>query len=627
METPTYRLADDGALDFEAYGIAFHGFYPAIDGQPLRAVAVTVERQEHASKACWRLADGSDVELTVTEHATQLHLQLRLLGVERAPQRIEVLQGGIISGAPRAWTIPRGIGGGNGIIDLPAGTPQESHACTAALIPAGPALGIWCEDLARLTCSMWWQADSIRCGIDTEGIAAVDGEVLLPLLRVAGDSDGWALVTAITADIGRAMGVRARPQHRLLCSWYYYFHHFSRADLDRMLAGLCALPDRGGITTVQIDAGNCTSLGDWLEPNHLWPGGLKEAFHAIRAAGFTPGLWLGPFMVGSRSQLAREHPDWLMHARDGSVLTAWRYYGEHRLWHYADEEYYHLDTSHPEAIAYLRHVVATLVQWGLGYLKTDFIYFGLFNPADIRPAQPGRTSVEYLRDAMTAIREELGPERYLLGCIAPYAPCLGLVDGMRVGGDVGAQWSEGINPQNMLEATQGALPLDQRWFHTDPDAMLVRDFHTHLTPDEVQTLALWQAITGSNLCTSDPLDRCAPDRQLLWRFCDTSACPEAARIPAFGSRRDEKVAVRGLGEGRWAVVAINTGERPLHIKLSVCELVSQDHAWVHNWGPGIISDLMAAEVDGIEIELPPHTSRIWLLADRQLNHLPRSMSG
>lgn len=627
MITPTYRLADDGALDFESCGIAFRGFYPSLDGQPLRAVAVSVERRGDSAAACWRLADGSQVTLAVTPAEGQLQLQLRLLGVERAPRRVEVLQGGTVSGAPRVWTVPRGIGGDNGIGDLPAGTPRESHGVTAALIPDGAALGIWCEELARLTCSMVWQGDSVRCGIDSENVSAVGGEVALPVLRVAGGSDGWELVTAMTAAIGQAMGVRPKAQHRLLCSWYYYFHHFSRADLDRLLAGLSALPERGGVTTIQIDAGNCTSLGDWLEPNHLWPGGLEEAFRVIREAGFIPGLWLGPFMVGSRSKVAREHPDWLMHGRDGNVLTAWRYYGEHRLWHYADEEYYHLDTSHPDAIAYLRHVVATLVRWGLGYLKTDFLYFGLFNPADIRPTSPGRTSVEYLRDAMTAIREELGPDRYLLGCIAPYAPCLGLVDGMRVGGDVGAQWSEGINPQNMLVATQGALPLDQRWFHNDPDALLVRDFHTHLTSAEVTTLALWQAITGSNLCTSDPLDLCSYDRQQLWRFCDSSGCPEPARLPAFGRRREEHVAVRALGKNSWAVVAINTGERPLCVQLSARELVGRERAWVHKWGPGIDSDYTAEEVVNIVIELAPHDSRVLLLADSKLALLPGTMSG
>ena len=627
MYTPTYHLADDGALDIQAGDITLSGFYPALDGQPLRAIAVTVERIGAAAEAIWQLADGSRVALAVTPAEGQLHLQMRLLGMARAPRRVEVLQGGTVSGAPRAWAIPRGIGGGDGFVDLPAATPQESHACTAALIPDGAALGLWCEDLARLTCSMWWEGNSLRCGFDSERIPARDGEIVLPLLRVTGGSDGWALVTGMTAAIGRAIGVRARPQHRVLCSWYYYFHHFSRADLDKLLAGLRALPDHGGVTTIQIDAGNCTSLGDWLEPNHLWPGGLEEAFHAIREAGFTPGLWLGPFMVGSRSRLAREHPDWLMHLCDGSISTPWRYYGEHRLWHYADEEYYQLDTSHPEAMAYLRHVVATLVHWGLGYLKTDFLYFGLFNPEDRLLARPGRTSVEYLRDAMTAIREELGPERYLLGCIAPYAPCLGLVDGMRVGGDVGAQWSEGINPQNMLVATQGALPLDQRWFHNDPDALLVRDFHTHLTPAEVTTLALWQAITGSNLCTSDPLDRCAPDRQALWRFCDTSGCPEPARLPAFGRRREEQVAVRALGEGRWAVVSINTGERPLRVRLSAQELVGREHAWVHRWGPEISSDDAAAEVAEFETELAPHEGRVWLLAERKLEHLPATLTG
>jgi len=76
----------------------------------------------------------------------------------------------------------------------------------------------------------------------------------------------------------------------------------------------------------------------------------------IRAAGFIPGLWIAPFMVGNRSQLFRTNPiGWFRIEPLESRLLQWKHYGEYR-WHKRSEEYYILDTTHPEAFEYLRTV-------------------------------------------------------------------------------------------------------------------------------------------------------------------------------------------------------------------------------------------------------------------------------
>lgn len=618
-------LATDGSATVIAGRFAISGILPALDGQPLPAHTVSQQREGTATVVSWLLVDGATVSLSIEPEADQVRLRLRLAGMAMAPGRVNIMHRARVSGAARAWCMAQGMGGNACRITLPATAITASAACSAGLAEDGSAIGLWAEDHRRFLCTLQWHDDTLTASYVTEGIPLVDGTLDLPVFCLAWDSDAWQLMTRMVDAIGASMRCAPRPRTRTWCSWYYFYHHFSRADLDGVLSGLNSLPDRGGVASVQIDAGYCTSLGDWLQPNHLWPGGLQPAFAAIAAAGYDPAVWIGPFMVGSRSRLASEHPGWLLRDTNGALLTPIRNYGEHRLWHYPDEEYHVLDTSHPEAFAYLRNVIRTLVQWGIRYLKTDLLYWGLHDSTKVRRARPGKTSVEYLREVMQMIRDELGPERYLLGCIAPHAPILGLVDGQRIAGDIGPQWSGGFNPQNMLDESLHGLAVEGRWFHSDPDALLVRDFHSGFQSHEVEALALWQAMTGGNLCTSDPLHRCAAERQALWRFCVSPGLPGSGFVPRYATGPDERVVVRNLGDGRWAVLALNTAEQPKGLDMQVMDCVGQAAAWIHPWGPN--GGGPGQHGSNIQAELPSHGARLWLLADRPLERLPVTLAG
>ena len=116
-------------------------------------------------------------------------------------------------------------------------------------------------------------------------------------------------------------------------------------------------------------------MGDWLEVKPQFPRGMAPLLADIAAAGFVPGLWIAPFMVGNRSRLYRDHPDWVVRERDRPT-SRWSmtFYGEFR-WHKRSEEYYVLDVTHPEAEAYIRGVFRTwAADWGCRYFKTDFMH-------------------------------------------------------------------------------------------------------------------------------------------------------------------------------------------------------------------------------------------------------------
>jgi len=226
------------------------------------------------------------------------------------------------------------------------------------------------------------------------------------------------------------------------CSWYHYFEHVSQDDIEENLRAIetLGLP----IDVVQIDDGYQAEIGDWLLLSERFAS-LADIVGRIRGAGQRAGIWVAPFLVGERSVLAREHPDWLV--GDTSPGTGW---GDQRL--------SSLDVTHPEAEAYLREVFGTFADLGIDYYKIDFVYAGAMEG---RRADPSVAGVAAYRRGLRVIREAIGPESFLLGCGAPILPSVGLVDAMRVGPDIGHHF-EPLDG-DLSQPSQRAAAQNSRW--------------------------------------------------------------------------------------------------------------------------------------------------------------------
>jgi alpha-galactosidase len=99
-------------------------------------------------------------------------------------------------------------------------------------------------------------------------------------------------------------------------------------------------------------------LGDWYVSDELWPDGLGPLADHVRSRGMDFGLWFEPEMVNPDSDLARDHPDWLI-GTDGRMPPPAR-------------RQQVLDVSHPDAYAYLRDRMSELIaRYRIGYLKWD----------------------------------------------------------------------------------------------------------------------------------------------------------------------------------------------------------------------------------------------------------------
>lgn len=379
----------------------------------------------------------------------------------------------------------------------------------------------------------------------------------LPLIRVLIQGNMEEQLDYAAKAIGRTMHSRKiMPPAYHWCSWYYCYHNFDMNQLNEYLEGFESWKYSHDMKYFQIDAGYCVSLGDWLMPNERWrPGNLKAAFEKILSYGYIPGIWIGPFMVGNRSRLFAEHPDWILYDLNGNPVTPWIMDNEPKVWGYQDEEYYVLDTSHPEAMEYMRHVFRTLKSWGAGMFKTDFMIWGIQDSTKVKRYMPGKTSVEYFREFLQMIREEIGEESYWLGCIAPFLPFVGYADGMRIGGDVGSSWNGEFGPQNMIKSLTGNIFSNHDLFQIDPDAIMLRDFQIRLNETEIESLALLAAMSGGCIYTSDPLFKTDEKRKQLFHFIK----PDKRRKPKMPFLSEARKEILLLHENR------DTGNKLLYI--------------------------------------------------------------
>lgn len=265
---------------------------------------------------------------------------------------------------------------------------------------------------------------------------------------------------------------------RVWCSWYSLHHTIREATLLEALNGLGDLP----FDVFQVDDGWQLDSGDW-EPNRKFPSGMESLAAKIKASGRRAGLWLAPLAVAKSSSIYRDHPGWLLHDSDGELVVAgfeW------------SSQIFALDTTHPQALDWLRMLIQKVRGWGYDYLKLDFLSAG---------ALPGKRYVDLPREtayrhALEAIREAAG-DAYLLLCGTPILPSLGMCDAIRVGADVSNQWDSPFysfllynqtapGVQNAIRTSVNRLWL-QPLVHPDPDVAFFSE-NRSLTPEQKQLL-------------------------------------------------------------------------------------------------------------------------------------------
>jgi alpha-galactosidase len=274
---------------------------------------------------------------------------------ERVPQRRPLAQGSQVRETRRGRT------GHDSPMLLVAGTPgfDASHGET------------WAVHLA-------WSADAVyRLDALPEAPTVIGAGALLrpgEVVLAPGESLRTPDVVLVWSDAGLDgigdrlhASLRARPSHPrtprpvTLNTWEaVYFSH----DLDRLTALARTAADLG-VERFVLDDGwfhgrrsDRAGLGDWSIDAAVWPEGLAPLGDLVHGLGMQLGLWVEPEMVNLDSDLARAHPDWLLHPADAPGRT-WRH--QHVL-----------DLTRPEVTAHLLdRISAVATSAGVDYLKWD----------------------------------------------------------------------------------------------------------------------------------------------------------------------------------------------------------------------------------------------------------------
>ena len=431
------------------------------------------------------------------------------------------------------------------------------------------------------------------------------------------------------------------------CSWYTLYASITEGNIRHHLrtAAETARREDLPLRVFQIDDGFTPEMGDWLEVKPQFPRGMKPLLDEIRAAGFTPGLWIAPFMVGNRSRLYAEHPDWVVRDREsGGPLAHMRFYGEFR-WHKRSEEYYILDATHPDAFAYLRGVFrAWRREWGCAYFKTDFMHFGSeYGPDRALWHTPGRTRIEIWRSVAEMIREEIGDALWL-GCGCPLWASVGLVDAVRTGRDIGVEWLGGA--QSLLRDQAARNFANHVLWQSDPDCILLRERFHHLSAAEVRDLATYAGMAGGVVTTSDDLAELSRERLGLLRLllsaqgagCRFPLLGETAiayeRIPAAGGTGSVRLAaraadpvlvqVRGLRGGGHAVFIFNTGDAAVRRTYPLARLGIPGAQHVYDWAAGAAQPGLA---ETLRVALAAHEGALLLVTPEPLQGGPDLLAG
>ncbi len=523
---------DPDAAAFEGGGLRLAGLQPLLDGAP----APVVEVSRTAGAVEWRLggelagarmrlqvraADGLDLALTLEGLAPDRAVDSLGLRFAEVHGLARYLRNGYQSWDGSYLTAP----GDPPPDDNPGRSPRLGFAFTALLPQTGDGavvLGFLRHD--RFQSRFRFDDDPSAFSLDVETLwdrTAHDGTLAAEPLRLFDSAGVEAGARAWARDVAAAAPTPPRvPARRITgwCSWYNLYAAIDEATIREHLAAAADFRRRHEVPldVFLVDDGFTPEMGDWLEVKPQFPRGMAPLVADIAGAGFTPGLWIAPFMVGNRSRLFAEHPDWVVRERaTGEPLAHMKFYGEFR-WHKRSEEYYPLDITHPDAEAYIRRVFRTWRAWGVGYFKTDFMLFGAeYGPDRAVWHTPGLSRIAIWRRMAQLVREEIG-EALWLGCGCPLWASVGLVDAMRIGRDVGIGWTGDHSAESLLRDQVTRNHGSGVLWQADPDCILLRQRFHELTDAQVRSLALFAGLAGGVLMTSDKLDELPPERAALF---------------------------------------------------------------------------------------------------------------
>jgi hypothetical protein len=396
------------------------------------------------------------------------------------------------------------------------------------------------------------------------------------------------------------------------CSWYIFYQGVREDQVVQNTDWLAANLKKFGCQYVQIDDGwqgvgqGAGENRDWyVTEKHKFPHGMKWLADYIRGKGFRPGIWLIPFATSDSKLFARQ-PGLFIRQSDGTSVfeTTDAKTGKTEIdW----TGRYVVDPTGPEGRRWFTDLFRMItIDWGYDYVKIDGQggSAGACNQYRQRLADPKLQPDDAYRAGLEAMKAVMGKDRFLLNCGGQYSSA-GLCEGIRIGGDVGPDWT---GMQAAIQATMQSLYMNHLCFWTDPDVVCVRP---PLSFDQARLWATLLGITGQLLMTSDDMPKLGPDRvELIKRIFPVADIRPMDLYPLAGKPRIFDLRIASPGAGQWDVVAVFNWDslQSASVRLEPKDLGWPAHRFLYYdvWE----KKLLGANCGGLTVTLAPCSCKV-----------------
>lgn len=305
----------------------------------------------------------------------------------------------------------------------------------------------------------------------------------------------WIFVQRNNKDVLSVYGKRIAKENKVQkrvdlptgwCSWYYYGPKISQEKIleNMQQAKAHKLP----IKYIQIDDGWQKCYGDW-EANEEFSMGMKALAERIKEAGFTPGIWVAPFLFAAESETFKNHPEFFIKNEKGEFLP-------NRL----------IDFSVKGARKWLYDLAHKLsVEWGYRYIKIDLVSYRLaFNGY----SKKGFNALKNFREAIKIMRSAVTEDTVFMTCTSPLGASAGIAECARVSDDIFERWKslKGVATQVFRRY------YVSQYINTDPDCLMVRTKAQHddetfricvRDEREIKTFVNFMSAAGGAIMLSD----------------------------------------------------------------------------------------------------------------------------
>ena len=286
-------------------------------------------------------------------------------------------------------------------------------------------------------------------------------------------------------------------------SWTAYYFGLNQGTAATNAYWLAENLKQMGYTYYQIDEGYQYARGEYTTADaKLFPLGIGYIADLVRHSGLTFGLWTAPFEVSERAWVFQNHKEWLLHNAAGDLIHIGYVVGK-------QDPLYVLDATNPGAQNYLKETYTTLRNWGLRFLKMDFM-----DDTAVEGSYfvPNTSALQAQRIGLKVIRDAVGESVVLDKDGSPMLNPVGIVDAGRISQDTGHSFDASRDAASGIAAR---YYMNRNFFIADPDAFTVStqtvdDQSWHggkrpLTLDEAKVSIALAAVSGGMFELGDDL--------------------------------------------------------------------------------------------------------------------------